>query len=73
MKIVDVKWFTSGPDCIGIVLAQVDYKDGYYKAYIGCGKGLDENQDAMHIMNYGARFHYGPALFPQVALERWMS
>lgn len=58
MKIIDVKWFTEGFSnrAIGIVLV-LDEVTGEHKAYLGTGDGLDEDADAKHISEWGAKVH----------------
>ena len=56
MKIETTIWFTQmvEPSTIGIVIG-TDEVTGEKKAYIGTGKGFDEDQDAKHISVTGAR------------------
>jgi len=53
MKILDVHWY-NGTNCIGIVLVE-DMTLNYTKAYIGVGKGFDEQVDAEDIAKWGSK------------------
>jgi hypothetical protein len=53
MKILDVRWFT-GRDTVGVVKVESDFNGILY--YIGTGKGLDEQDDAQYISDWGATF-----------------
>ena len=58
MTIISVQWFSEmgNPNPIGIVLAE--YNDTKVrKAFIGTASGLDENQDALYILERGAKFY----------------
>ena len=55
MRITNFQWFTHMGATIGIVIGE-DEVTGKKKAYIGCGAGLDEGEDARHIAKTGAKF-----------------
>ncbi len=61
-EVIDVKWF-SGVDCIGIVLVDTGYG---HKAYIGVGRGDDEQEDIDYIAGNGSRFHFARLLWPNI-------
>ena len=64
MKVLDSIWFTQmGGSLIGIAKVQTEY-DGV-KYYIGTGSGMDQETDAMHIAETGAKFpiEAGEAIF----------
>lgn len=65
MKILDKEWFTTGNDCIGIVLVETDF--GERICYIKNTSGTDENGDTDMVLRWGARFPLAAAyaLFPQ--------
>ena len=54
MKDVNVKWFTGGAGCVGVVRI-IDEFDGA-KYYIGVAEGDNEDEDVEHIMGWGSRF-----------------
>jgi len=53
LKIIDVHWF-GGRDTIGIVLVE-DMTFHYMKAYMGVGRGFDEQDDAKDIAQWGSK------------------
>ncbi len=57
-KIVAKHWFTQGaaPHTFGVVVCHDDIT-GQRKAYIGSGLGIDEEDDAIHIQEYGAKIN----------------
>jgi len=63
IEVIDVKWFNT----VGVILAKDDYCSGCYKAYIGVGLGLDEEEDKAHIAAWGSQFDLEAAkvLFPR--------
>ena len=65
MKIIGVEW-RSGADTIGIVLT--DDSMGKLRAYIGAGRGNNQEADALRIAEYGhrLRFSEAQAFFPQI-------
>lgn len=54
MTILNVKWLTNRKT-LGFVKAQ-DNVTGEIKYYIGVANGLDEDQDAKDIVNWGTKF-----------------
>ena len=54
MEVIDITWFTT-EHTIGIVVIKNEV--GQLKAYIGVGKGGDEEQDTKYIFENGARIH----------------
>lgn len=59
IKIIDVWWFIPSPfnsiGCIGIVLIKDEF--GNKKAFIGAGKGINEEIDKKIIIDHGAKLH----------------
>ena len=53
MQILNVRWFT-GRDCIGIVRVQTDYNGIQY--FIGKVDGIDAEDDARYVADWGSRF-----------------
>lgn len=54
--IKNVIWYTDmEAHCIGIVSGET--AEGVEKSYIGVGYGLDEDSDALHIAQTGAKFY----------------
>jgi len=63
-ELLDVCWFESMESLIGIVIAK-EKSSNKLKSFIGRGKGINEVEDAMQIINWGAPFplEAGLALF----------
>ena len=55
MKVLDTIWFSSMDDLIGIVIAE-DETTKERKVYIGTASGMDETEDARHILEWGNKF-----------------
>lgn len=53
MRVIDSLWFHSLDMNMGIVVAEDDFAR---KAYIGVGFGVDQGEDEIHILNFGAQF-----------------
>jgi hypothetical protein len=53
-KILEVFWFTAGNCTIGVVVLE-DSVTREHKAYIGQGRGIDEDADALFIAEQGAK------------------
>ena len=55
MKVLDAYWFNPmGSAIIGIVKVQTEYEG--IKYYIGSASGMEEDGDAEHIAQRGAKF-----------------
>lgn len=63
MKILDTCWFTNRDGSVGIVRVKTEYHG--IKYYIGYANGLNEEQDAKYIADWGSTFDVaaGNALF----------
>ena len=55
MKIVEKLWFTNEQGTIGIIIIEENFTQDR-KAYIGIGKGKDEQKDAEAILAWGNKF-----------------
>lgn len=58
MKVIESIWFTHQTQCVGIVVAECEVTK-QRKAYIGVGKGDDEQADIHSILNWGAKLTPG--------------
>ena len=60
MKILEMLWFTQAgtPSTLGIIVGE-DEITGEAKAYLGTAQGYDEEADAKHILETGAKFYPG--------------
>jgi hypothetical protein len=56
MKILGSVWFTPAGNMGVIGVVRVQNEMGLIKYYIGTAYGVDEETDAEHIANYGAKF-----------------
>ena len=67
--IIDYKW-RSAIDTVGVVAVKTF--EGGWKAYIGVGKGLDEDYDIMHVANHGAKLRKLEAMsfFPELDFDK---
>jgi hypothetical protein len=59
MKTVDVKWMSAWNHCLGVVLAEDDYKQC---AFLGVAHGMDENKDIKSIKDFGYKMFLNEAI-----------